>query len=112
MKFNWFKKEPKPRWTPPEVIRVTVTQDHIKHGRPKKADFCPIALALKEQFNLHSLVSPQVMVGPTDVTIAWTLGRQAQYQFPLEAQEFVRKYDSWVSRSFVKPFTFTMKRWD
>ena len=39
---------PAPPWEPPSIIKIQVTEEHIRQGKPKDTASCPIALAIKD----------------------------------------------------------------
>ncbi len=83
-------------------VKVTVTEQHIKRGKKSNTNFCPIALALKGQLGLRSVVVDGDVV-------EFGVDKEGDGGFsinlPVEAQEFVRAFDDGET---VKPFSFTL----
>jgi hypothetical protein len=78
----------------PTILKVKVTQKHINNGKPRKAAFCPIALALKE--------SGYKGVDVGDI-INVKFGKFKPVYYNKRAEEFVSKFDDYQT---VKPFEF------
>lgn len=75
-------------------LKVTVTRDHIKRGKPGESEYCPIALALKGMGKRH------VQVG--EVCCCWDGGTA---DLPLKSTKFIERFDA---KKPVKPFSFTL----
>lgn len=76
----------------PLEVDLSVTDLHIKHGRPRNANFCPVALAAHEEFNDY-----YVRVNRD--------GEVRLYTYPLssESSELVAIYES-DARDFIELF--------
>lgn len=72
--------------------KITVTAEHIKLGEPFTAEYCPIALALREKFK------DAVIVGSSGYDIG-----THRYPLPTRAKRFVSKFDQGKP---VAPFSF------
>lgn len=83
-------------------MTITVTEDHIKRGVPRKDCFCPIALAMREQTgeNWRVMYAYAVLDKRNDLnepTIFW---------FPVEAKNFIYFFDM---EETGKPFSFELE---
>lgn len=76
-------------------IKVKITEEHIRSGKPRTITLCPIALALKDKFPYSS-----VRVGADDVSID-----DSEYNLSKEARRFVDRFDH---EKPVAPATFIL----
>jgi hypothetical protein len=90
---EYFPKEEKMK------VRVEVTKNHIQRGRKGNVNYCPIALALKEQLGLR-----QVRVGGIHITFGPQFGGLS-VRLPRQAAKFITAFDE---KEPVKPFSFTL----
>lgn len=82
-------------------MKVNVTAEHIKSGKPMSSDCCPVALAINEIIG-HS---PVVLVGHTNISI-WPLGKaERYYKTPEEVAHFISAFDKGEA---VEPFSFEL----
>ena len=79
-------------------MKITVTKEHIKKGKPNLGYACPIALAVREQLHLSAV---EVHVDGAGIT-AGTM----DYEIPRAAVLFFWRFDEGKS---VKPFSFNLK---
>lgn len=84
-------------------MKVSVTQDHIAVGVPKKSSSCPIALALQETTG-----ATKVSVGTYTCSWEETNGDHFRANLPMEAENFVRSFDL---GNKMKPFSFEVFPW-
>lgn len=77
-------------------MTITVTKQHIKHGRHNDACLCPIALALAEQCPVEQ--GDEWVVGPEFIVC-----NSAMHDLPELAQQFIADFDN---KREVKPFSF------
>lgn len=82
------------------IVNICVTQEDIDNGNQGDAHFCPIALAIRRQYDLPP-TREAVAVGDYFVDFP-----QHIYVLPPEAQDFVMLFDE-GERS--KPFCFDME---
>lgn len=84
-------------------VTIEVTQDDIDAGIPKDPAMCPIAVAVRRQFQPTTCI-----VGFTTITLHMGKGRFTA-DLPKEAERFVYRYDDMhLYPDFdPKPFTFT-----
>jgi len=87
-----------------EELVIEVTQAHIDNGVPKKADSCPLALALTDMGYYY------VGVG-YDTANGCNSKGEVRFNFDLspEMSAFVRDFDS--GGDLPAPVTFTISRW-
>lgn len=85
-------------------VKVTVTSDDIKKGKPRRAEFCPIARALKRTFKTKT-----VLVGPSSYRFVSRFGPHSGC-LSKTALCFVRNFDA---EREVRPFSFIVNvpRW-
>ncbi len=78
-------------------MKINVTAEHIKRGKPKSCVYCPVALALKEQF------APVVFNG----WYVWCppLVKGALIEMPQEVLDFAADFDAGKP---VEPFSFEL----
>ena len=76
-------------------MKLKITKKHIKEGKKKNYLSCPIAVALQERFaNIVRVLGTECGIG-----MYW-------YPLPLEAQNFIKKFDAGKK---VVPFNFIIK---
>lgn len=97
----------KNRWVNPvkvDTIKVTVTSDDIKKGKPRNEDCCPIALATNRAFD--GMLEGSLSVCQSFVALRVT-GEPIERteQLPGEAVAFIRDFDAGIE---VKPFEFKL----
>lgn len=83
------------------MITVTVTQDHIDKGERENGDYCPISLALNEQYPAE----PGAAKWWVGDDCAVRLHNASTYTLPGDAQEFIHEYDDGQP---VQPFVFVL----
>ena len=86
----------------PKRIKVVVKAKHIKAGMAQNCQSCPIALAMREQYDPHATMGVTVAT-VNDVT----------YMAPKAAIRFVDKFDmahEMGKKASVKPFTFYLTK--
>jgi hypothetical protein len=78
-------------------MKISVTKEHIKKGKPTFPSACPIALALKD-------------AGFTTPIVIDTFMREEEadiyYDLPRSCSRFIRRFDT---KKSVKPFNFILK---
>jgi hypothetical protein len=85
-------------------MRIDVTEDDIRQGRPRNEECCPAALALRRALRPGA----KVRVGCTEITID-----DAYFDLPKRVARFIRDFDSKplndVSKwSEPEPFSFEL----
>lgn len=78
------------------TMKITVTKEDIKKGKPEQGESCPIARAIRRQ------TRKKVHVGYICLEI-----NHCEYTFPQEAQQFVKDFDAGKP---VGPFSFETKK--
>jgi hypothetical protein len=78
-------------------MKIEVTQEHIEKGVPEEECNCPIALAIRDAFNVEEL---EVSVNATVIRVGFD-----HCPTPEEAEAFVCDFDDGRS---VRPFTFDL----
>jgi hypothetical protein len=68
-------------------MKVKVTEEHIRCGKPGEHAQCPIALAIREQYGFEC-----VSIGSTVATLRQG-SVQANYALPSEATRFIINFD-------------------
>ena len=85
------------------TVTITVTQEHIDHGKQRVCDDCPIALAILE--GVPGLLNAEVM--NPDLGFVLLLdndGGAVTLELPQVARDFICRFDAGLD---VSPFTFT-----
>jgi len=84
-------------------MKIEITQEHIDAGTPMKASYCPIALALAEQFGEDSTIH----VWDHEIMI-WKDGRERiGYTHSPQSREFSANFDEGIE---VSPCTLELER--
>jgi hypothetical protein len=88
------------------ILKITVTEDHIKRGRPCRAESCPAALAVKEKINQICVVSSGMVRYYVPNHDQDFHGHWVCMVLPEEATKWYKAFD----RSAVSsPFTFELE---
>ena len=90
-----------------KTITINIEQKHIKKGRKSDVNYCPIAMALREQFNLGKDMDA-VSVNDDEITIYKSNGFFFRFTWdtlPKIAESFINKFDGGKK---VKPFKFKL----
>ena len=83
-------------------MRIRVTQRDIDNGVQGNSFHCPVARAVKRAFKAAA-------VWVRDIIIVTKAGSQHTYVTPLEAQDFLERYDSAILEfESPRPFSFTL----
>lgn len=77
---------------------IHVRRRHIERGRPESPSGCPIALAIRQQFDI---APPRVDVSVYGIVLGYT-----SFDCPTIAQRFIARFDAGKP---VKPFAFVLK---
>jgi hypothetical protein len=85
-------------------IRIEVTQDHIDRGSQSDPWACPIALALRDAYPGRTIRVETEEIYATDRD-----GYEVLIRLPLEAQNFIHKFDSKLDREHSQPFTLWLQ---
>lgn len=77
----------------PDAIKVSVTKDDIKNGKPRNEECCPIALALCRAFDY--MLPGAIAVQSSFVSLSVT-GEESDRstQLPKEAIDFISSFDA------------------
>jgi hypothetical protein len=86
-------------------IKVEVTQEDIDDGIPTDAESCPVALALRREFDVEG-VCPIIRVTHRTVSITALDGRRLEGRLPDRARRFVNLFDD---DSDVEPIAFNLR---
>ncbi len=87
-----------------ETMKLNITEDHIKNGKPEESEYCPIALAVKEQFQNTS----SIWVSSNFIYLR-VCNECKTYKLPANAQLFIRNFDSNLS---VEPITIELTEYN
>lgn len=83
-------------------MKIRVTKEHIKKGKPEACSSCPVALALKEAFpEAHHTMAGPSQLGLMDEDQGFT----RLWDTPLIVREFITRFDS---NKPVEPFEFEL----
>lgn len=87
-------------------MKIEVTQDDIKKGKPQLSDSCPIALSLRRSLVKagFSSAEAQEAVRVCDDSISICIS----YPTPPKAAAFIEKVDN-AEKDETKPFVFNVK---
>jgi hypothetical protein len=80
-------------------MRIKVTKKDIAHGLRRKAQYCPVARAIKRELSKYGNYKT-VIVTPLYIVAC------GLYPTPVEAAKWIMKYDKRPSKA--KPFTFNL----
>lgn len=84
------------------AVRVDVTEEHIRDGKPRRCDSCPIALAIADALDVGF---NHVRVRKEGVTLFWgPVPRKAR--LPKIAAEAMNRFDEGGK---IEPFSFTLE---
>lgn len=83
-------------------MKITVTQEHIDHGRAMDCTACPIALAVKPLFP-----DCDVTVGAKLIQAVQPDGSLKAWKLPQEAMNFILRFDM---EDHVEPFEFEIRK--
>ena len=86
------------------MIRISVTEEHIREGKPKDGACCPIAIAIKEQERFRN---SEVHVGLREGVIHGGDGKRTFLIGP-DGQNWIRQYDG---RGGAGPAEFEFAEW-
>jgi hypothetical protein len=86
-------------------IKVEVTQEDISGGVPTDAESCPIALALRREFDVEG-VCPIIRVLNNAVSVTALDGRRLEGRLPDRARRFVNLFDD---DNEVDPIAFNLR---
>ena len=93
-------------------IIARVTQENIDNGTPKDKASCPIALAIKRDYQPYHCVVGACAVcftkGQTDEGTPIVDQARGTFHFGYKAVEFVQNFDRGIP---VKPTTFHFDKW-
>ncbi len=78
---------------------IKVTQEHIDKGCRESGSNCPVALAIKEQFNLEGVYVYSFGVAKTE-------RGEVRLPFPIEVQKKILKFDR---EGTMSPFEFILE---
>jgi hypothetical protein len=82
-------------WNRAHSLRVVVTPDDIRNGKPGSAIRCPIALAAKRLFHSEPIISTD-----GETLIVYLPDLRLHYNGPVSAVKFVEQFDKGF---FVEP---------
>ena len=82
---------------------IKVTQEYIDKGKLGSIQYCPIALAVKDQTDSNCSVFDD------HLNIYSNFGRPGCYWLPTRARKFINRFDD---RKPVKPFNFYLNEDD
>lgn len=80
---------------------IKVTQQCIENGEPNSADYCPVALAIREQTD-YDYVEVYGKIGE----VGDVYYDECNVSFPRSVERFVKRFDN---NKPVKPFNFFLE---
>ncbi|MDQ3748018.1 MAG: hypothetical protein M3367_03220 [Acidobacteriota bacterium] len=86
-----------------QIMHIKVTKNHIKNGERTSPNYCPVALAIREQIENSSCVEVCDELQP--VISFFRDDELISLEAPDEVFEFVQAFDT---RKRVKPFSFEL----
>lgn len=90
-----------------KMVKISVQNKHIKKGKPRESNACPIYWAVKDmcQFAL----ADEINVNCRQISAEFSRGFKCVekgFRLPMKAQRFVERFDDGMP---VKPFSFCVK---
>lgn len=79
-------------------MKITVTQEDIENGEPRRCSLCPIALAISRAFTHGEFIS----IGAGGF---WSINGERQPKLPKIVEDWIRSFDK---NETVEPFKFTI----
>ncbi len=96
---------PDPPWTPPSTMKIQVTEEHIRQGKPKDTASCPIALAIKDNAAFEKAagsvdelgVGYNYSLADGERTVVADVRKEglltSRFKLPDDALQFVKQFD-------------------
>lgn len=78
-------------------MKFKLKYEHIKYGKPKRTDTCPIALCIAEKF-------PNSIIEICDDVIKID---DIEYQTPKIVENFIFKFDEYNGEKEISPFQYS-----